>query len=245
MKKGILLLLLISSVFANAQSLKEALYGGKLKNKPGTVVRKGDDLTAQVDTTTQKLDTTNTSIAADSIKAKSDPLAMVDSAANGTVRKRDSAVAATNPARPNTSVAPGTVAPDTTTSGAITATSPDSTNTAAEDAANAPKTEAAPPKSNNAIWKEFVDSVASTIKTEVLSSKKIKRETYYISVAYTIETDGQVTVGDVSVSPENKLLQDQVKSRLNQDTPKLAPVVNSSGTARKVTRRYNFTITKE
>ncbi|RYZ60793.1 MAG: hypothetical protein EOO14_06770, partial [Chitinophagaceae bacterium] len=45
MKKGFFLLFLISSLFAaDAQSLKEALYGGKLKNQPGTVVRKGDDL---------------------------------------------------------------------------------------------------------------------------------------------------------------------------------------------------------
>ncbi len=50
MKKGILFLLLISSVFAHAQSLKEALYGGKLKNQPGTVIHKGDDLSSKMDT---------------------------------------------------------------------------------------------------------------------------------------------------------------------------------------------------
>src|SRR4051812_42051893 len=63
MKKGILLLLLISSVFAHSQSLKDALFGGKLKNDPGTVIRKGDDLSA-------KIDTAHKLAAVDTVKAK-------------------------------------------------------------------------------------------------------------------------------------------------------------------------------
>jgi len=55
MKKGILFLLLISSVIANAQkTLKEALYGGKLKTDSGTVIRKSDDLSTKIDTSTKK-----------------------------------------------------------------------------------------------------------------------------------------------------------------------------------------------
>jgi hypothetical protein len=50
MKQAILLLLLASSVFANGQSLKEALFSGKLKNEAGTVIRKGDDLASKMDT---------------------------------------------------------------------------------------------------------------------------------------------------------------------------------------------------
>lgn len=45
-----LLLLIGSSVFVQAQSLKDALYSGKLKNSAGTVIRKGDDLTTKMDT---------------------------------------------------------------------------------------------------------------------------------------------------------------------------------------------------
>ena len=52
MKKALLFLLLISSVFAQAQTLKDALFSGKLKNDPGTVIRKGDDLSTKIDTTT-------------------------------------------------------------------------------------------------------------------------------------------------------------------------------------------------
>ena len=55
MKKGILFLLLISSVIANAQkTLKDALYGGKLKTDSGTVIRKTDDLSTKIDTSTKK-----------------------------------------------------------------------------------------------------------------------------------------------------------------------------------------------
>jgi hypothetical protein len=54
MKKGILFLLVVTTVTANAQSLKDALYGGKLKKDSGTVIRKGDDLSSKIDTSQKK-----------------------------------------------------------------------------------------------------------------------------------------------------------------------------------------------
>jgi hypothetical protein len=54
MKRGILLLLVVSSVTANAQKLKDLLYSGKLKNDSGTVVRKTDDLSTKIDTAKKK-----------------------------------------------------------------------------------------------------------------------------------------------------------------------------------------------
>ncbi len=54
MKKAILFLLLISSVGANAQKLKDALFKGHLKLDSNNVVRKTDDLSAKIDTTTKK-----------------------------------------------------------------------------------------------------------------------------------------------------------------------------------------------
>lgn len=50
-----LLLMLILTASVQAQSLKEALYGGKLKLDSGTVIRKGDDLKAHIDTSTKKV----------------------------------------------------------------------------------------------------------------------------------------------------------------------------------------------
>lgn len=55
MKTGLFLLFMLAlGVSAQAQSLKEALYGGKLKLDSGTVIRKGDDLKTLIDTSTRK-----------------------------------------------------------------------------------------------------------------------------------------------------------------------------------------------
>ncbi len=54
MKKGILILSVIISVQANAQSIKDALFGGKLKNDSNSVVKKGDDLSTKIDTSRKK-----------------------------------------------------------------------------------------------------------------------------------------------------------------------------------------------
>ncbi|MEO8403993.1 MAG: hypothetical protein ABI480_05345, partial [Chitinophagaceae bacterium] len=54
MKKIFLLAILASALSGNAQSLKDALYSGKLKLDTGQVIRKGDDLSSKIDTTTRK-----------------------------------------------------------------------------------------------------------------------------------------------------------------------------------------------
>ena len=56
MKKGILFLLLAGLFASNAhaQSLKDLLYSGKLKKDSNTVIRKGDDLSSKIDTSTKK-----------------------------------------------------------------------------------------------------------------------------------------------------------------------------------------------
>ena len=100
-------------------------------------------------------------------------------------------------------------------------------------------------KNNNKIWKEYMDSLVSTLKTDVLPSKKIKSGTYYLYVDYEIGTDGQVSITNVVSSPENSFLQDQVKERLLLGAPQLVPVLDSSNKPRKVKRKYNFNITKE
>lgn len=219
MKKGILILLLLSSVFVKAQSLKDALFGGKLKNQPGTVIRKGDDLSA-------KMDTVRKAPAEDTATAK------VFTAAADTVAK--------NMAGQPDSSAVTAVAPENRDAAVVV-----SDTALAVAATEAPKTAAAITKENNAAWKTFMDSLSSTLKTEVLSSKKIKNGSYYVLVSYSIGADGQVTIGDVFLSPENAFLQQQIKDRLAIDTPRLIPVPSSSGAPRKVSKKYNFTLTKE
>lgn len=222
MKKGILLLLLGCSVFAQGQSIKDALFSGKLKNDPGTVIRKGDDLSTKIDTSTRRKPAVDTLARI--------PVSAMDSATKAVAVRSDSAaVTATNMVaatdkKDTTAAASETIAP-------------------AEPAA--PVAAAPAPKNNNALWKEFVDSVANTVKAEGLANKKIKKGTYYVTVTYAIETDGKVNITDVFVTPESAQLQSQVRTLLETDTPRLEPVLTSTGTPRKVTRKYNFTLTKE
>jgi hypothetical protein len=214
MKHAILLLLLVSSVFVHGQSLKEALYGGKLKNEPGTVIRKGDDLASKMDTAR---------------KAPAEEPAKTTSAA------------------PANTASGNRLTPTDSATGAVAGTET-ITSEPADDPATAPAVApetAAAPKDNNAMWKAYMTTIANTLNAEVLTSKKVKRGTYYVTVSYTIETDGQTSVTDVFVAPENGFLQQQIKDRLATDLPQLNPVLSSSGAPRKVNRKYNFTLTKE
>ena len=111
--------------------------------------------------------------------------------------------------------------------------------------AEEPKTTSEVNRDNTKAWKEFIDSLVSTMKTEVLSSKKIKKGSYNILADYEIGLDGTVTIKNVFVTPESDWLQLQVKERLGISTPKLDPVLGSNGKPRKVNKRHSFTITKE
>ncbi len=102
-----------------------------------------------------------------------------------------------------------------------------------------------PTKTNTKIWKEYTDALAVILKDEVLSSKKIKKETYYFTVEYEIGTDGAVSIPNVMLTPENSFLVSHVQQRISDNPPLLAPVLNSAGQPQKVKRKHNFTITKE
>lgn len=209
MKKMILFFLIAGTVSATgAQSLKDALYSGKLKMDSNSVIRKGDDLSARLDTSTKK--------AAAPEKPKQITAATDSATARVAATGGDSAVAA----------APEAVDSATTAEPVVTET-------------------AVPVKSNTRLLKEYTDSLAGVLKTEVLSSKKIKKETYYLIVEYEIDTNGQTTVTNVISTPENSLLQEQVKERMLLAPPQLAPALDSNKQPRKVKRKYSFTVTKE
>lgn len=239
MKKGILILLLLCSVLADAQSLKDALFSGRLKNDNNSVIRKGDDLSAKMVDTTRKatVDTV--------IRFKADSLTL-DSIAKGMDIHRDTILVST---ADNKVVPPGTNVVADTLAAAAQAGAPDTAAVAeaaeTTETAGAPREAAPAAKSNNTLMKEYADSVAKALSTDVLPNKRIKKGTYYVTVTYAIETDGKVDITDVFLSPENAFLQSQIRSQLELEPPHLEPVVNSSGTARKVTRKHNFVLTKE
>jgi len=191
MKKGVFFLLIaIITINVNAQTLKDALYGGKLKTDSGTVIKKGDDLSTKIDTSRKK------------------PVEP---------EKTKPTIITTDTAAKKTSI----------------------TNDVTPPVDNAVTT-----KDNNKIWKDFIDASISTLNTEVMTSKKLKKGEYFIMVDYAIELDGKVTINNVYPTPENKFLEEQVKERLGIDTPQLSPVLSSNGKPRKVNKRHNFTLVK-
>jgi hypothetical protein len=196
MKTGILFLLLVSAVTADAQTLKDILYSGKLKSDTNTVIRKGDDLSSKIDTSKKK------PVEPEKIKTA---ISSKDASTKGAVGQTDAAAVAGADKKDN-----------------IVAT-----------------------KDNNKIWKEYLDSVISTFKTEVLPNSKIKEGTYYLLVEYEIGTDGQISINSVLSTPGNSWLQDQVKQRMTLTAPQMNPVLGTNNNPRKVLKKQNFTLVKE
>jgi hypothetical protein len=115
-------------------------------------------------------------------------------------------------------------------------------SSAAQGTAVAPSENTAP-KDNNRIWKEYADSLTSTLKSEVLPNKKIKSGNYYVLVEYEIGPDGQIALNNVSCSPESSFLEQQVKERFTLTAPQMIPVV-TNGKARKSSKKYTFIFNK-
>lgn len=200
MKKGILFLLIVctAAASAEAQSLKDLLYGGKLKKDSSGVVRKTDDLQSKIDTAQKKQ---------------------------------------AEPEKPKPVGAPVT--------GQIEQGGGSRPIVAADSASTEPSvTNASPAKSNTKILKEYSDALVAALKTDVLSSKKVKKETYFFTMNYEIDINGAVSITSVTVSPENAFLLEQVQQRILSAPPQLQPVLDNNQ-PRKVKRRYNFTVTKD
>jgi hypothetical protein len=84
-----------------------------------------------------------------------------------------------------------------------------------------------------------------TLEEQVLKSKQIKKNTYFIIVDYEIGTDGQVTFGNVDASPENSFLQAQIRQILDSTPLRMNPSLDSNNQPKKLKRKGQFTVTKE
>lgn len=193
MKAVILLAVLFASVSANSQTkLKDLLYGGKLKMDSGTVIRKDDDLSTKIDTSTKK--------PVEAPKAVVVDMATPDLGTNGLP-----------------------IAPDSSRANIDPATAP---------------------KVNNKSWKEFIDELTTSLRTEVLPNKKIKDGTYNILLEYEIDVDGQVRATNVASDPSNSFLEQQIKERITLSAPKMEPLMGTNGKPRKAQKRQTITVTK-
>jgi len=212
----------IGAVSANAQSLKETLFSGKLKSDTGTVVRKSDDLSTKIDTTQRK----------PVEQPKLAPPMTVDG--SGRLIPGEVAAGTVTPA--------GTTAPAATTTTTVTNADGTTTTTTVPVAAT---TEAEKPKDNNSVWKAYIDEFTGNLRTEVMTNKKIKDGTYSVLIDYNIETDGAITINSVSSSPKSDFLEEQVKNRLTLSVPVMTPLLGANGKPRKAAnRKQTITLAK-
>jgi hypothetical protein len=209
MRKLILILIVVAagSVPAGAQSLKDLLYGGKLRMDSNAVLRKTDDLNSRIDP---------------NAKQRADSLAAIAAAA----------IPADTVVKTTTVAADGTVNTQTTTTVAGITTTTEST------------TPSIAGKTNTRLWKEYTDSLIVIMNEGLQNAKKIKAQTYSLTVTYDIETTGQVTVANVLATPESDLLQAMVKQQMEAMPLQLHPMLDGNNQPRKARRTQNFTFTK-
>ena len=97
---------------------------------------------------------------------------------------------------------------------------------------------------NNRTWKKFVDEHTKIINTEMMTSKKIKKGDYTVTLEYEIGTDGVVTTKNIICDPKSETLANMIQETMMSNAPKLAPqVVN--GAPRKSSKRQILIFTKE
>ena len=129
----------------------------------------------------------------------------------------------------------------TTTS--VSAIGADAVTTKTDSAAVVPLATTTPAKTNTKLWKEYSDSLVKTLNDEVLKSKQIKKNTYYLMVDYEIAADGQVTFANVTSTPENAFLTCPGETNNGFNSASSESVTDSGNQAKKVKRkaadRYN------
>ena len=201
MKTIVLFTLILLTFSAQSQSLKDALYSGKLKADTGAVIRKGDTLRIK-ENIAQKVEDDSVKMAqkiiADSIKKEAIAV------------EKEIAIAAgkDTTAFINTDVVAETLPAEKTI-----------------------------PKDNNKIWKSFIDSITASIKSEVITSGKLKKGAYSVLIEYEIKPDGQININSVVSDPQNSFLEGQIKVRLTLDAPQMNPVMGTNGKPRTVIKK--------
>lgn len=197
MKAIILVTAILLAFSAESQSLKEALYSGKLKADTGAVIRKDDSLKIK-ENMAQK-------VAEDSLKKETIAV------------EKEKALAA---GLDTTNIGKESPLPDAVTE------------------------EKAIPKDNNEIWKTFIDELTTTIKSEVVTSGKLKKGAYSVLIQYEINPDGQIHVNSVAADPQNSFLEGQIKERVILNAPQLNPVLGTNGKARTVAKKQLLSFVK-
>ena len=97
---------------------------------------------------------------------------------------------------------------------------------------------------NNRTWKKFVDEYTKILNNEILTTKKVKKGGYTVTLEYEIGTDGVVSTKNIICDPKSETLIDLINERMMPNAPQLAPqVVN--GAPRKSSKRQILIFVKE
>lgn len=97
---------------------------------------------------------------------------------------------------------------------------------------------------NNRTWKKFSDEYTKIINQEMITSKKIKKGGYTVTLEYEIGTDGVVSAKNIICDPKSEALVALIQERMMPNAPRLAPqVVN--GAPRVSIRRQVLVFVKD
>jgi len=225
MKAIVLFTFILLTFSVKSQSLKEALYSGKLKADTGAVIRKGDSLKIQENMAQKIITDSINKVVADSIKL------VADSIKKETIEtaKKEAIEVAKEKA-----IAEGKDTTNIDTTAVINAM-----NAEAAKAENK-----AVSKDNNVVWKTYIDEMTASIKAEALQSSKVKKGNYFVLIDYRVNPDGQVSITSVSVDPQNSFLEQNIKDRLTLNPAKLNPIVDATGRTRTVNRKQTLNLNK-
>jgi hypothetical protein len=227
MKAIVLFTAFLLATTANSQSLKEALYGGKLKADTGAVIRKGDSAKIK-ESMAQKMSDDSLKMAQ---KISDDSMKVVQKMIADSIRREELAI------EKQKAIAAGL---DTTAIVAAAA----SVGIASSTPGDPSVAENAIPKDNNKIWKTYIDELNAAVKSEVLTSNKVKNGTYSVLIDYEIKTDGLVNIVNVASDPKNSFLEQQIKDRLTFSAPQLNPVLGTNGKPRTAAKKQMLTFVK-
>ncbi len=225
MKPIVLFTFILLALSANSQSLKEALYSGRLKADTGAVIRKGDSLKIQENMAQKVIADSINKVVADSLKL------VADSIKKETIEtaKKEAIEVAKEKA-----IAEGKDTTNIDTTAVINAM----------NAETAKAENKAVSKDNTVVWKTYIDEMTTSIKAEALQSNKVKKGNYFVLIDYKVNPDGQVSITSVSVDPQNSFLEQNIKDRLTLNPAKLNPIVDANGRARTVNRKQTLNLVK-
>ena len=227
MKSIVLFTLFLLAITAKSQSLKEALYGGKLKADTGAVIRKGDSAKIK-ENMAQKVSDDSLKMAQ---KISDDSMKVVQKMIADSIRREELAI------EKQKAIAAGL---DTTAIVAAAA----SVGIASVHPAIHAVAENAIPKDNNKIWKTYIDELSATIKSEVLTSDKVKNGTYSVLIDYEIKTDGSGQYCECGVGSKEFILGTTDQRQVNVQCSPVKPRYGHQWQTKNCSQKTNADICK-